>query len=235
MIASSNSARDRDTTAVARCVRAAGSHIVRFRYANSTSTTVTATFADNSRPYPVAYSSTRRAERHDRPDHAAHQQRGHTRQRQLREPRQHPGPLAAMLDGEDERAPARRTIAPPPGVCTATASPPSALSERWPVSGRAATPAAARPATATFVDAVRGAAMTASTHQPRGRRAEQRLTARGVVCRAKSTAVCTPSRETGTAAACAACHDQPAAARRPARWRRRSVNGPVARRISSPR
>ena len=56
MIASSNSDRDRDTTAVARCERAAGSHIVRLRYANTTSTTVTTTFADSSRPYPVAYS-----------------------------------------------------------------------------------------------------------------------------------------------------------------------------------
>jgi len=55
-----------------------------------------------------------------------------------------------------------------------------------------------------------------------------------VVCRAKSTAVCTPSRGTGTAAACAAAtpsrscsaNSQTAAA---------IVNGAVARRISSPR
>src|ERR1700755_2771732 len=55
MTASSHSARDRDTSAVARCARAAGNHIVRLRYANATSTTVTTTFADSSLPYPVAY------------------------------------------------------------------------------------------------------------------------------------------------------------------------------------
>ena len=48
--ASSASERDRDTTAVARWVRAAGSHNVRFRQPSSTSTTATAIFADNNRP-----------------------------------------------------------------------------------------------------------------------------------------------------------------------------------------
>jgi hypothetical protein len=47
--------RDRDSTAVARCERAAGSHIVRLRHANAISTAVTAILADNTRPYPVAY------------------------------------------------------------------------------------------------------------------------------------------------------------------------------------
>ena len=51
-------------------------------------------------------------------------------------------------------------------VCTATATPPSSLSARWPVSGRAATPAAAKPATATFVADERGAAANAAHTRP---------------------------------------------------------------------
>ena len=56
MIASSASDRDRETTAVVRCERAAGNHIVRLRHASTTNTTVTRIFADNRRPYPLAYS-----------------------------------------------------------------------------------------------------------------------------------------------------------------------------------
>ena len=62
------------------------------------------------------------------------------------------------------------------------------------MSGRAATPAAAKPATATFVDAERGAT-TAVTHTSAAATALNSPDRPGAVCRAKSTAVCTPRRD----------------------------------------
>ena len=76
------------------------------------SATVTTIFADSRRPYPVAYSASGEPSVDDRARDTAHQQHDHTRQRELGEPRKHPGPLPAPLDGEHQRrqraAPHRR-------------------------------------------------------------------------------------------------------------------------------
>ena len=87
--------------------------------------------------------------------------------------------------------------------------------------------------TATFVGDERGVTTTV-THTSAAATALNSPDRPGVVCRAKSTAVCTPRRETGTAAACAAATPSRSSSAT-SQMALAIVNGPVARRISSPR
>ncbi len=196
------------------------------------STAVTAILADNTRPYPVAYNCAGDPSVSAAPATPADQQRHHAQQRQLREPRQQPGPLPAMLDGQHQ--PGQRTAPQRRRQCV----------KRDRESAERAFGKVARERAGGQADG--GDACDRDVHRrgPRRRHGGQAHRGRGrdteqtgppgrrVQCEIQI--VCTPSLVTGTAAAWAAATTSRVSSAS-SQTADAATSGPVARPISSSR